>query len=254
MMATEALPANSHLRLESTDGRLLSAQEERELLRSLAECKVKLSGILEGAEVTGVTPPVVAPSSSAPEPGGSLSGADCWEFATRHYNEIRSRLALANVRLVSHFAKRYAARGFSFADLFQEGFCGLLEAIDRFDLGHQTRLSTYATWWIRQAMQRAVAAGAYPVRLSPRHLRQLARNQPPAARMGPLRSAVPPAEPTTRDRRAAPARSKSTGFLPRRGPSSHSMPAALLIHTGTLRGRFAIRRVIRRTTLTRVRA
>ena len=42
---------------------------------------------------------------------------------------------------------------------------------------HQTKLATYATWWIRQSMQRAVAAGAYPVRLSPRHLRQLAQNQ-----------------------------------------------------------------------------
>jgi RNA polymerase primary sigma factor len=53
----------------------------------------------------------------------------------------------------------------------------LLEAIDRFDLTHQTKLATYATWWIRQAMQRAVASGAYPVRLTPRHLRQLAQDQ-----------------------------------------------------------------------------
>jgi RNA polymerase primary sigma factor len=194
MMATEALPANIHLRLESADGRLLSAQEERDLLQSLADCKVKLSGIFERAEATAETPPVVAPSTCATAPAGSLSGNDRWTVLTRHYNEIRSRLALANVRLVSHFAKRYAARGFSFADLFQEGFCGLLEAIDRFELGHQTRLSTYATWWIRQSMQRAVAEGAYPVRLSPRHLRQLARNQPLAARMGTLRSAAPPGE------------------------------------------------------------
>src|SRR5262249_20476459 len=76
-----------------------------------------------------------------------------------------------------HVAKRFRDRGVSYADLLQEGFCGLLEAIDRFDLNHETKLSTYATWWIRQAMQRAVAAGAYPVRLSPRHLRQLAQNQ-----------------------------------------------------------------------------
>src|SRR5262249_30719556 len=93
------------------------------------------------------------------------------------YTELRGKLALANVRLVAHVAKRFRDRGVSHSDLLQEGFCGLLEAIDRFDLTHETKLATYATWWIRQSMQRAVAAGAYPVRLSPRHLRQLARNQ-----------------------------------------------------------------------------
>jgi hypothetical protein len=60
-----------------------------------------------------------------------------------------------------------------------QGFCGLLEAIDRFDLTHETKLATYATWWIRQATQQAVASGAYPVRLTPRHLHQLTQNQVP---------------------------------------------------------------------------
>ena len=81
------------------------------------------------------------------------------------------------MRLVAHVAKRFRDRGIPYSDLLQEGFCGLLEAIDRFDLIHQTKLATYATWWIRQSMQRAVASGAYPVRLTPRHLRQLAQNQ-----------------------------------------------------------------------------
>ena len=67
----------------------------------------------------------------------------------------------------------------------QDGFCGLLEAIDRFDIAHGTKLATYATWWIRQSMQRAVAGGAYPVRLSPRHLRQLAQNQDELDRNAP---------------------------------------------------------------------
>ena len=80
-------------------------------------------------------------------------------------------------RPVAHVAKRFRDRGIAYSDLLQEGFCGLLEAIDRFDLTHETKLATYATWWIRQSMQRAVASGAYPVRLSPRHLRQLAQNQ-----------------------------------------------------------------------------
>ncbi len=95
----------------------------------------------------------------------------------RRYCEVRGKLALANMKLVAHVAKRFRDRGIPYSDLMQEGFCGLLEAIDRFDLTHQTKLATYATWWIRQSMQRAVASGAYPVRLTPRHLRQLAQDQ-----------------------------------------------------------------------------
>jgi RNA polymerase primary sigma factor len=91
------------------------------------------------------------------------------------YQEIRTRLVMANVRLVAHVAKRYQGRGISPGDLIQEGICALLMAIDRFDLVNSTRLATYAIWWIRQGIQRAVAASAYPVRLNPRHLRQLAR-------------------------------------------------------------------------------
>ena len=81
------------------------------------------------------------------------------------------------MRLVAHVAKRYRNRGVAYSDLVQDGFCGLLQAIDRFDLAHETKLATYATWWIRQAIQSAVAAGAHAVRLTLRHLRQLAEDQ-----------------------------------------------------------------------------
>ena len=84
---------------------------------------------------------------------------------------------MANVRLVAHVAKRYHDRGIPPGDLIQEGFCALLVAIDRFDVVNETRLATYAIWWIRQAIQRAVAGGAYPVRLNPRQLHQLAQAQ-----------------------------------------------------------------------------
>ena len=67
---------------------------------------------------------------------------------------------MANVRLVAHVAKRYHDRGIPPGDLIQEGFCALLVAIDRFDLVNETRLATYAIWWIRQAIQRAVAGGS----------------------------------------------------------------------------------------------
>src|SRR5262249_7016049 len=82
----------------------------------------------------------------------------------------------AHSRLVAYIARRYLNRGVSPADLIQEGFCGLLEAIDRFDTINTTRLATYAAWWIRQALQRAIAGAGYPVRLSPRQLRRLAQS------------------------------------------------------------------------------
>src|SRR5271165_2689799 len=167
--------------LESSDIEVLSTRDERSLLRELAACKSKLAQSL--ASIEGVESPAAAddPQTLAhyiaaayvhDGPTGARLGA-----IYRKYSELRDKLALANLRLVAHVAKRFRDRGIPYGDLLQEGFCGLLEAIDRFDLSHETKLATYATWWIRQAMQRAVAAGAYPVRLSPRHLRQLAQNQ-----------------------------------------------------------------------------
>jgi RNA polymerase primary sigma factor len=167
--------------LDPSDTQLLSTQEERQLLRSLAECKTKLAEAL--ARIPGVDAPrgadspqglaqYIAHSYSNNGPAEARLGA-----VFRRYSELRGKLALANMRLVAHIAKRFRDRGIAYSDLLQEGFCGLLEAIDRFDPIHETKLATYATWWIRQSMQRAVAAGAYPVRLSPRHLRQLAQNQ-----------------------------------------------------------------------------
>ena len=102
----------------------------------------------------------------------------------RRYEEIRDALAMANSRLVAYLARRYLNRGISPADLMQEGFCGLLEAIDRFDPVNTTRLATYASWWIRQALQRAIANGSYPVRLTPRQLRRLARSLPKSSGSG----------------------------------------------------------------------
>jgi RNA polymerase primary sigma factor len=167
--------------LDSMTSRVLPAQEERQLLRELAQCKKKLADAL--AKIPGASLP---DSPDAPQALAKFieqaytqnDGAGARLGAVYHrYNELRSKLALANMRLVAHVAKRFRDRGVAYSDLLQEGFCGLLEAIDRFDLNHETKLATYATWWIRQAMQRVVAGCAYPVRLSPRHLRQLAQNQ-----------------------------------------------------------------------------
>jgi RNA polymerase primary sigma factor len=169
------------INLDSSDVRVLSPSEERELLGALAECRGKLAEAMAriegpGAIAGGDDPQALAMSIASFYAGDGPAEARLGAIF-RRYSELRSKLALANMRLVAHVAKRFRDRGIAYPDLLQEGFCGLLEAIDRFDLTHGTKLATYATWWIRQAMQRAVASGAYPVRLSPRHLRQLALNQ-----------------------------------------------------------------------------
>ena len=167
--------------LESSEIELLSSHDERSLLRELAACKSKLAQSLastQGLEtaVSADDPQTLAHYISTAYVNDGPTGARLGAVY-RKYSELRGKLALANLRLVAHVAKRFRDRGIPYSDLLQEGFCGLLEAIDRFDLSHETKLATYATWWIRQSMQRAVASGAYPVRLTPRHLRQLAQNQ-----------------------------------------------------------------------------
>jgi RNA polymerase primary sigma factor len=165
--------------LSDVQTQVLSAAEERELLRDLAECKAKLSQALKsipGGSGDAEDPQSLADRLTAAAAKDGIQGARLGAIACR-YKELRGKLALANTKLVAHVAKRFRERGIAYSDLLQEGMCGLLEAIDRFDLGRETKLATYATWWIRQAMQNAVASGAYPVRLSPRHLRQLAQNQ-----------------------------------------------------------------------------
>ncbi|MEJ2348065.1 MAG: sigma-70 family RNA polymerase sigma factor [Patescibacteria group bacterium] len=81
----------------------------------------------------------------------------------------RVHLIMANTRLVISIAKRYRGRGFPFLDLIQEGNCGLIRAVKKFDLKRDCRFSTYATWWIRQAITRLIAEKARMIRL-PAHL------------------------------------------------------------------------------------
>jgi RNA polymerase primary sigma factor len=81
------------------------------------------------------------------------------------YLRARSDLAAANLRLVVAIAKRYRGRGMAFADLIQEGNCGLMRAVDKFDHRLGFKFGTYATWWIRQAITRALADHVRTVRV-----------------------------------------------------------------------------------------
>ena len=130
---------------------LLGAQREVELAKAVAEGLVAAAKIIELEDAQGDDIPidVLTPLEAAVAIG----------------LEAKQDIIEANLRLVVSVAKRYRNRGMAFLDLIQEGNCGLMRAVDKFDYTKGFKFSTYATWWIRQAITRAIADQARTIRI-----------------------------------------------------------------------------------------
>lgn len=136
---------------------LLSAEEEIELAKNMeagAVAKEKIA-ILKSREENATEEELAEIKEEIKNLQRDLDAGD----------EAKKRLAEANLRLVVSIAKRYVGRGMLFLDLIQEGNLGLIKAVEKFDYRKGYKFSTYATWWIRQAITRAIADQARTIRI-----------------------------------------------------------------------------------------
>jgi RNA polymerase primary sigma factor len=136
---------------------LLTAEEEVSLAKRIASGKIAEAQIGKLKEVHG--------ADLEKAEGLDMDEVDRLHMMLRDGKKAQDALANSNLRLVVSVAKRYIGRGLNFQDLIQEGNVGLLRAVEKFDYTLGFKFSTYATWWIRQAISRAIADQARTIRI-----------------------------------------------------------------------------------------
>ncbi|WP_372472193.1 sigma-70 family RNA polymerase sigma factor, partial [Jidongwangia harbinensis] len=147
--------------LDATDERGVSADLVRAYLNGIG--RTRLLTAVEEVTLSKRIEAGLYAEEKLPEAGDDL--APLLHIIIAEGKAAKNHLLEANLRLVVSIAKRYTGRGMAFLDLIQEGNLGLIRAVEKFDYTKGYKFSTYATWWIRQAITRAMADQARTIRI-----------------------------------------------------------------------------------------
>ncbi|MGI5215962.1 RNA polymerase sigma factor SigB [Plantactinospora sp. CA-290183] len=173
----EGTPGPALVDLDATDERGASADLVRAYLNGIGRTKL-LTAVQEVELARRIEAGLFAEEKLAAGAGpGTLPAALRADLATiaAEGRAAKDHLLEANLRLVVSIAKRYTGRGMAFLDLIQEGNLGLIRAVEKFDYTKGYKFSTYATWWIRQAITRAMADQARTIRIPVHMVEQVNR-------------------------------------------------------------------------------